>query len=155
MSQKIDGGIAPSTQVRQVATPTRTAAAGNGAGRPVEAADSLRLTGEATSLQALQRQLSTAPAVDNARVQAVREALGVEGLQSRVELLRGPDRKSHPSTPDCERSARKNTPQAESGRRGQIAAFSFLGSSKQYVALAGINIECFGRLIDCDWLFGD
>jgi len=64
-------------------------------------------------------------------------------------------KKAHPSTPDCERSARKNSPQAESGRRGQIAAFSFLGSSKQYVALAGINIECFGRLIDCDWLFGD
>ena len=30
---------------------------------------------KAPSLQALQRQLSTAPAVDNARVQAVREAL--------------------------------------------------------------------------------
>ena len=75
MSQKIDGGIAASTPVRQVATPTRTAAAGNGAGRPVEAADSLRLTGEATNLQALQRQLSSATAVDNARVQAVRDAL--------------------------------------------------------------------------------
>ena len=75
MSQKIDGGIAASTPARQVATPTRTAAAGNGAGRPVEAADSLRLTGEATNLQALQRQLSSATAVDNARVQAVRDAL--------------------------------------------------------------------------------
>ena len=34
----------------------------------------LRLTGEATSLQAMQRELSTAPAIDHARVQAVREA---------------------------------------------------------------------------------
>lgn len=75
MSHKIDGGIAASAPVRQVATPNRTAAVGGGAGRPVEAADSLRLTGEATSLQALQRELSTAPAIDNARVQSVREAL--------------------------------------------------------------------------------
>ena len=75
MSQKIDGGITASTPVRQVATPNRTAAAGNGAERPVEAADSLRLTGEAASLQAMQRELSNAPAINEARVQAVREAL--------------------------------------------------------------------------------
>ena len=37
--------------------------------------DSLRLTGEATSLQALQRELSTAPAIDQARVAEVRQAL--------------------------------------------------------------------------------
>jgi len=35
----------------------------------------VRLTGEATSLQAMQRELSAAPAIDTARVQAVREAL--------------------------------------------------------------------------------
>ena len=75
MSQKIDGGISAGAPLRQVATPTRSAALGDGTARPVEAVDSLRLTGEATSLQALQRQLSTAQAVDNARVQAVREAL--------------------------------------------------------------------------------
>ena len=75
MSQKIDGGIPAGASMRPVTTPTRSASLGDGAARPVEAADSLRLTGEATSLQALQRQLSTAPAVDNARVQAVREAL--------------------------------------------------------------------------------
>ncbi|WP_433851575.1 flagellar biosynthesis anti-sigma factor FlgM [Stenotrophomonas nitritireducens] len=75
MSQKIDGGITAGAQVRPVATPTKAAPAGGPEARPVEAADSVRLTGEATTLQALQRELSTAPAIDTARVQAVREAL--------------------------------------------------------------------------------
>ena len=43
--------------------------------RPVEAADSLRLTGEATNLQAIERELTTAPAIDAQRVAAVRESL--------------------------------------------------------------------------------
>lgn len=75
MSQKIDGGIAASAQLRPVTTLAKAAPAGDSAARPVEAVDSLRLTGEATNLQAMQRELSTAPAIDNARVQAVREAL--------------------------------------------------------------------------------
>lgn len=74
MSQKIDGGITANAQLRPVA-PAKTTPAGDSPARPVEAADSLRLTGEATNLQALQRELSNAPAIDNARVQAVREAL--------------------------------------------------------------------------------
>ena len=41
----------------------------------MQAGDSLRLAGEATSLQALQRELSTAPAIDQARVAEVRQAL--------------------------------------------------------------------------------
>ena len=77
MSQKIEG--TPPAAVRTTGpVGGRVAPAGAERSRPVEASaggDSLRLTGEATSLQALQRQLSTAPAVDNARVQAVREAL--------------------------------------------------------------------------------
>ncbi|WP_313148298.1 flagellar biosynthesis anti-sigma factor FlgM [Stenotrophomonas sp.] len=48
---------------------------GDAPARPVEAADSLRLTGEATNLQALERELSTAPAIDTQRVAAVRESL--------------------------------------------------------------------------------
>ncbi len=75
MSQKIDGGITASTHVRPVTTPAKATPADGSAARPVEATDSVRLTGEATSLQALQRELSAAPAVDTARVQAVREAL--------------------------------------------------------------------------------
>lgn len=56
----------------------RVAPAGVDRSAPVEgvqAGDSLRLTGEATSLQALQRELATAPAVDSARVAEVRQAL--------------------------------------------------------------------------------
>ncbi|AUZ55086.1 flagellar biosynthesis anti-sigma factor FlgM [Stenotrophomonas acidaminiphila] len=75
MSQKIDGGITASAPLRPVATPAKATPAGSGEPRPVEAADSVRLTGEATSLQAMQRELSAAPAIDSARVQAVREAL--------------------------------------------------------------------------------
>lgn len=75
MSQKIDGGIAAGAQLRPVTVHAKAAPAGDTAARPVEAVDSLRLTGEATNLQALQRELSTAPAIDSGRVQAVREAL--------------------------------------------------------------------------------
>jgi negative regulator of flagellin synthesis FlgM len=75
MSQKIDGGIAASAQLRPVTVLAKAAPAGDTAARPVEAVDSLRLTGEATNLQAMQRELSTAPAIDSGRVQAVREAL--------------------------------------------------------------------------------
>lgn len=77
MSQKIEG--TPPAAVRSTGPiGGRVAPAGADRSRPVEASaggDSLRLTGEAASLQAVQRELSTAPAIDNARVQAVREAL--------------------------------------------------------------------------------
>ncbi|WP_305805165.1 flagellar biosynthesis anti-sigma factor FlgM [Stenotrophomonas sp. YIM B06876] len=76
MSHKIDGGIAASAQLRPVATTGKAAApVGEARTQPVQAADSVRLTGEATNLQALQRQLSAAPAIDSARVDAVRESL--------------------------------------------------------------------------------
>ncbi|WP_293717052.1 MULTISPECIES: flagellar biosynthesis anti-sigma factor FlgM [unclassified Stenotrophomonas] len=75
MSQKIDGGIAAATQLRSVAINTKVAAAGEAKAQAVASADSVRLTGEATQLQAVQRELSAAPAIDPARVQAVREAL--------------------------------------------------------------------------------
>jgi len=42
---------------------------------PIRTTDSLRLTGEAAGLQALQRELAQAPAVDMAKVEAVREEL--------------------------------------------------------------------------------
>lgn len=76
MSHKIDGGIAANAQLRSVAMTGKAAApAGEAKAKPVEAADSLRLTGEATGLQALQRELSAAPAIDTARVEAVRASL--------------------------------------------------------------------------------
>ncbi|ADV27371.1 Anti-sigma-28 factor FlgM family protein [Pseudoxanthomonas suwonensis 11-1] len=79
MSQKIEGSLPPPA-VRSTTQVGRTAPAAAGADRsePVEATragDSLRLTGEATGLQALQRELSTAPAIDAQRVAEVRQAL--------------------------------------------------------------------------------
>jgi negative regulator of flagellin synthesis FlgM len=75
MSQKIDGNLQATAHLRSVALGSKPAASTDGPTRPVEAVDSLRLTGEATSLQAMQRELSTAPAIDAGRVQAVRESL--------------------------------------------------------------------------------
>ena len=75
MSHKIDGGISPASHVRTVAVSGKTTSSGASAARAVEAADSLRLTGEASSLQAIQRELSAAPAVDAARVAQVRQSL--------------------------------------------------------------------------------
>ena len=82
MSHKIEG--TPPPAVRSTGpVGGRVAPAGADRSSPVEAAqagDSLRLTGEATSLQALQRELSTAPAIDQARVAEVRLAFGVGQL---------------------------------------------------------------------------
>lgn len=75
MSQKIDGNVQATTHLRSIATASKPSASADSPARPVEAVDSLRLTGEATSLQAMQRELSAAPAIDAGRVQAVRDAL--------------------------------------------------------------------------------
>lgn len=78
MSQKIDGTPPPNALRGTSAASGPLPRAGNAGGKAIEApapGDSLRLTGEAAGLQALQRQLATAPAVDVERVQAVREAL--------------------------------------------------------------------------------
>ncbi len=75
MSQKIDGALPPASQVRNLAAANRVAPAGEAKAKAVEAADSVRLTDEATQLQAMHRGLSSAPAIDHARVQAVRESL--------------------------------------------------------------------------------
>jgi len=76
MSQKIDGNLQVPQALRSVTTPaTKPGVSGDAPTRPVEATDSLRLTGEATNLQALERELSTAPAIDTQRVAAVRESL--------------------------------------------------------------------------------
>ena len=77
MSQKIEGTPPP---VLRSTGPVGGGVAAAGADRstPVQASqagDSLRLTGEAASLQALQRELVAAPAVDQARVEQVRQAI--------------------------------------------------------------------------------
>ncbi|KAF1685576.1 flagellar biosynthesis anti-sigma factor FlgM [Pseudoxanthomonas broegbernensis] len=92
MSQKIEG--VPPPAVRSTGpVGGHVAPAGADRSGPVEATqagDSLRLTGEATGLQALQRELSAAPAVDSARVAEVRQA--VESGSYRIDPARIADR---------------------------------------------------------------
>ena len=89
MSQKIEG--TPPAAVRSTGpVGGRVAPAGADRSQAVEASsgsDSLRLTGEAASLQAVQRELSTAPAIDQARVQAVREALQAGTYKVNAEAI--------------------------------------------------------------------
>ncbi|UYB50463.1 flagellar biosynthesis anti-sigma factor FlgM [Xanthomonas sp. AM6] len=80
MSQKIEGSLPSQAALRTTSVSTKAAsgASEDGQARAVDAtaaADSLRLTGEASGLQTLQRELSTAPAVDSNRVESVRNAL--------------------------------------------------------------------------------
>jgi negative regulator of flagellin synthesis FlgM len=77
MTHKIDAGLAA---VRPLETsPTGAARAGAERSPTVSATaatDSVRLTGDAEGLQALERQLGTAPAgIDVAKVEAVRAAI--------------------------------------------------------------------------------
>lgn len=93
MSQKIEGILPVTASLRTVPVNTRatTGAAGDDKAPAVEATDSLRLTGEASGLQLLQRELTAAPAVDSKRVDAVQQALqdgsyriGPEAIASRM-----------------------------------------------------------------------
>ena len=75
MTTKIEGmapGMPrPSSGSSQAGATSRS---GNAAGR-VATGDSVRLSGEATDLASLERSLAEAPAIDAARVAAVRAAL--------------------------------------------------------------------------------
>ncbi|WP_369975206.1 flagellar biosynthesis anti-sigma factor FlgM [Xanthomonas bundabergensis] len=80
MSQKIEGNSPTQATLRTSTVNTKAASAASEDGKnstvsATAAADSLRLTGEASGLQTLQRQLSAAPAVDSNRVESVRSAL--------------------------------------------------------------------------------
>lgn len=78
MSHKVDGTPPPAAVRTTGPIGGQVARAGDARDKAVEApaaGDSLKLTGEATGLQALQRELAARPAVDETRVQAVREAL--------------------------------------------------------------------------------
>lgn len=89
MSQKIEG-TAPSAIRTTGPVGGKVAASGAERSTPVEASaggDSLKLTGEATSLQALQRELSSAPAIDSARVQSIRDALQAGTYQVNAEAI--------------------------------------------------------------------
>lgn len=77
MTHKIEG-TQPARPAESVTTPAASRA-GSERGQPVSAAsasESVRFTGEAESLQALERQLGASPAgIDVARVNALRSAI--------------------------------------------------------------------------------
>lgn len=78
MTQKIEGSLPAAATLRTGTVAGKISSAGadrSDATSAIEASDSLRLTGEATGLQTLQKELSSAPAIDQGRVQAVRDAL--------------------------------------------------------------------------------
>ena len=72
MSQKIDGNLQATAHLRSIAPGNKPSVSTDAPARPVEAADSLKLTGEGTALR--NGSLSTS-AIDAGRVQAVRESL--------------------------------------------------------------------------------
>lgn len=79
MTVKIDGPSLPTARVADTAASASVARAGADRARPVDAApaaDSVRLTGEATGLQAaVENQLGQSAPLDMAKVNAVRAAL--------------------------------------------------------------------------------
>jgi len=78
MNQKIESNLSATLRPAPLAVERSIPAGRAGCAQPVtpvRASDSLRLTGEAAGLQALQRELSTAPAIDTTRVEAVRAEL--------------------------------------------------------------------------------
>lgn len=78
MTHKIEGSL-PAVRPAETATTSATQRAGNERAQAVAAtgaAESVRFTGEAESLQALERELGAAPAgLDMARVNALRSAI--------------------------------------------------------------------------------
>ena len=78
MTQKIDGGL-PAARANGATVTAMAPRAGAQRKEPVGATvetDSVRLTGEAANLQALERQLGTQPPdIDMARVEAARAAI--------------------------------------------------------------------------------
>ena len=75
MTHKIDGGLPVAPLLRTSAAPTRTGSATSEPTSNVPAMDSLRLTGDATSLLSLQRDISSSPSFDEDKVAAIRRAL--------------------------------------------------------------------------------
>ena len=80
MTHKIDGALSPALrQIDAAASTSVQSRSGAERGQPVgatAAADQMRLTGDATGLQALERELGAAPAgIDVAKVNAIRASL--------------------------------------------------------------------------------
>ncbi|MGJ4730650.1 flagellar biosynthesis anti-sigma factor FlgM [Luteimonas sp. SDU101] len=76
MTHKIDGGVPIARPSEATSRPLPAVRAGAERGAPVAATESVRLTGEAEGLQALERELGAGPAgIDVARVNALRAAI--------------------------------------------------------------------------------
>lgn len=76
MANKIDGSLPGAGRVAgPTAVPERAGAERSKPVDAVGATDSVRLTSEAASLQALSRKLAAEPSMDMAKIQAVRSAL--------------------------------------------------------------------------------
>lgn len=80
MTHKIDGALSPALrQIEATGSTSVQSRSGADRGQPVgatAAADQMRLTGDATNLQALERELGAAPAgIDVAKVNAIRTSL--------------------------------------------------------------------------------
>lgn len=90
MTQKIEGPSVPVTRAIGSVSGAQVARAGDPRDKAIEAAnggDSLRLTGEAAGMQALQRDLAIRPAFDEAKVQAVRESLAAGTYKVDAEAI--------------------------------------------------------------------
>ncbi len=90
MTQKIDGNLPAGSALRTSSVGSRVSQAGEDRSNPVSATaptDSVSLTGEATGLQNLQRQLSSASAVDDSRVESVRSALQSGSYQINPDVI--------------------------------------------------------------------
>jgi negative regulator of flagellin synthesis FlgM len=78
MSQKIDGNLSANSVARTGSVSSKVSTRNVSDDSKVEStssSDSLRLTGQATNLQTVQRELSQTPAVDSGRVQSVKNSL--------------------------------------------------------------------------------
>ena len=94
MTHKIDGAMSPALrQVEAAASTSVQSRSGADRGQPVGAtasADQMRLTGDATHLQALERELGAAPAgIDVAKVNAIRASLADGTYQVDAQAIAG------------------------------------------------------------------
>jgi negative regulator of flagellin synthesis FlgM len=91
MSQKIEGNQPSNAILRNSGVGSKvSSSAGGDDASPIaaaSAADSVKLTGEATNLQAIQRQLSQSPVVDAKRVDAVKNALQGGSYQVNADVI--------------------------------------------------------------------
>lgn len=89
MSQKIDGShpVAQAHSLRGSVPANKAGASNDAPAAAVAPADSLKLTGEATHLQAIERGLAAAPAIDAGKVEAVQKLLETGNYRINPEAI--------------------------------------------------------------------